>query len=212
MVTQGSAWVIVPWLSLLLSTLSWWRVCAHPDNRRRAPMKWNLLTLFTIGEAISVGFLSSFYKFQSVVTAMGGTALATTAISVYTMLQRNPKYDLSQWGAGLTSYVVIVIVIVIEEVLELPCIVDRFPPISFLLCFCFVCFCLFPIHKISHERVRSIIHSNFHGHVCISILLLLSSSFYSQMWNDLFKLWYYWSLSDDWMVTPRILTLFRCLV
>ena len=146
MVTQGSAWVIVPWLSLLLSTLSWWRVCAHPDNRRRAPMKWNLLTLFTIGEAISVGFLSSFYKFQSVVTAMGGTALATTAISAYTMLQRNPKYDLSQWGAGLTSYVVIVIVIVIviEEVLERPCIVDRFPPISLLFCFCL--FVLFVSH------------------------------------------------------------------
>jgi hypothetical protein len=31
------------------------------------------------------------------------TSMATGIISLYTILQRNPKYDLSQWGAGLLS-------------------------------------------------------------------------------------------------------------
>jgi FtsH-binding integral membrane protein len=66
-------------------------------------MKWRLLSLFTIGEAISVGFLSSFYTFQSVVSAMGATALASLTVSAYTILNQNAKYDLSQWGAGLSS-------------------------------------------------------------------------------------------------------------
>jgi FtsH-binding integral membrane protein len=66
-------------------------------------LKWQLLVGFTLGEALSVGFLSSFYKFQSVISAMLATALAATSISVYTATQRNPKYDLSQWGAGLSS-------------------------------------------------------------------------------------------------------------
>jgi FtsH-binding integral membrane protein len=71
--------------------------------RRSSPLNYNLLALFTFGEAISVGFVTSFYKFHSVVTAMLATALATTAISVYTVRQKNPKYDLTQWGAALSS-------------------------------------------------------------------------------------------------------------
>jgi FtsH-binding integral membrane protein len=90
-------------LSLLLSTVSWFFVVSSPTARRKAPYKWQLLTLFTLGEAVTVGFLSSFYKFRSVVTSMVATTVATLAISIYTIRQRNPKYDLSQWGAGLSS-------------------------------------------------------------------------------------------------------------
>lgn len=52
---------------------------------------------------MAVGFISSFYKFQSVVRALLATTLATTGVSFYTILQNNPKYDLSQWGQGLAS-------------------------------------------------------------------------------------------------------------
>lgn len=93
----------VPILCLLLSTVCWYFMSINPDARRKVPLKWQLLALFTVGEATSVGFISSFYKFQSVMAAMGATALATSAVSLYTVSQKNPKYDLSQWGAGLSS-------------------------------------------------------------------------------------------------------------
>jgi FtsH-binding integral membrane protein len=66
-------------------------------------MKWTLLTLFTTGEAISVGYLSSFFKFRSVLLAMLTTAVATASVSLYTISQRNSRYDLSQWGSTLSS-------------------------------------------------------------------------------------------------------------
>ena len=94
---------MVPALSLLLSTVSWIIMCMSTNARRKSPFKWNLLALFTLGEALSVGFISSFYKFRSVCSAMLTTAVATTAVSLYTAKQRNPKYDLSQWGASISS-------------------------------------------------------------------------------------------------------------
>ena len=103
MYVRGSPAAAVPTLSLVLSTVAWFMMCANPDNRRKAPMKWNLLALFTIGEAISVGFISSFYRFASVVQAMVATGIATLAVSAYTILQNNPNRDLSQMGASLST-------------------------------------------------------------------------------------------------------------
>ncbi|CAB9511542.1 Protein LIFEGUARD (Partial), partial [Seminavis robusta] len=74
---------------------------------RKAPMKWWFLGLFTLGEAISVGFVSSFYAYRSVISAMAATMAATMSVSVYTVMQKNPKYDLTQWGAGLSSVAMI---------------------------------------------------------------------------------------------------------
>jgi FtsH-binding integral membrane protein len=95
--------IYAPIVSLILSTIAWFTMCISPDARRKSPLKWKLLVLFTIGEAISVGFISSFYEFQSVMSAMMATAIATTSVSLYTANQKNPKYDLSQWGSGLSS-------------------------------------------------------------------------------------------------------------
>jgi len=96
--------VAVPMLSLGLSSIAWIVMSLSVQARRLAPVKWQLLTLFTLGEAISVGFISSFYKFPSVVSAMLATAVATVSVSLYTVRQKNPKYDLSQWGATLSSF------------------------------------------------------------------------------------------------------------
>jgi FtsH-binding integral membrane protein len=100
---QSSAFVAIPLVSVLVSTVAWFRVCVSPEARRKSPNKWWWLGIFTVGEAISVGFLSSFYKFQSVVTAMGATAIASISVSAYTILQSNPNRDLSQMGASLSS-------------------------------------------------------------------------------------------------------------
>ena len=71
--------------------------------RQVAPLKWQLLALFSIAEAIIVGFLSSFYKSKTVMSAAMSTAVATMSVTMYTILNRDSKRDLSQWGAGLSS-------------------------------------------------------------------------------------------------------------
>lgn len=121
---QLSSWVLdrgqaVVGSSLALSTFAWMFICLSPRARREAPMKWNLLALFTIGEAISVGFISSMYKFTAVISAMSATAAATMAITIYTFLNNNPKRDLSQWGSGLASFGMIFLVYGIIHLLEI---------------------------------------------------------------------------------------------
>ena len=103
---------------ILLSTISWFTVCASPTARRQSPQKWWWLTLFTIGEAISVGCVSSLYDFKSVVLAMGATAVATITVSAYTIFQSNPKYDLSQWGTTLSSWAMILLVYILVGMLQ----------------------------------------------------------------------------------------------
>jgi len=94
----------VPIISLVLSTIAWIIMSTSVNARRVAPLKWQLLALFTIGEALSVGFVTSFYRFQSVVTTMIATAVATVSVSLYTVKQKNPKYDLSQWGSTISTF------------------------------------------------------------------------------------------------------------
>jgi FtsH-binding integral membrane protein len=75
----------------------------NEKDRQSSPLKWNLLALFTIGEAISVSFISSFYKTKSIIHAMLATGFSTAGITGYMLANKNPKYDLTQWGAGLSS-------------------------------------------------------------------------------------------------------------
>lgn len=96
--------VMVPLGGILLSTVAWFRMAASPEARQKSPNKWWWMTAFTIGEAVSLGCLSSLYKLHSVLLAMGATAVSSLTISAYTILQKNAKYDLSQWGATLSSW------------------------------------------------------------------------------------------------------------
>lgn len=66
-------------------------------------MKWPLLIAFTVGESIAVGFISSVYAYSTVTRAMSVTAATTLSVTLYTLLQKNPKYDLSQWGRALAG-------------------------------------------------------------------------------------------------------------
>ena len=77
--------------------------------RQVSPLKWQLLSLFTLSESTLVGFLCSFYPFQTVVLAFLTTAVATGSITMYTIMQKNPKYDLSQTGRMLSSASMILI-------------------------------------------------------------------------------------------------------
>lgn len=109
---------LVPMLSLAVSTISALWIGASPRARRSSPLKWQLLALFTIGEAMTVGFISSFYQLRSVVSAMSATAAATLSITLYSFLNQNPKYDLSQWGQGLASLATIFVIYGLINLLE----------------------------------------------------------------------------------------------
>lgn len=94
---------IVPVLSLILSTFAWMFMAVNDKARRASPIKYQLLALFTLGEALCVGFLSSFYTFSSVVSALLATTTAASGVSLYSILRRNSTQDLSQWGSTLSS-------------------------------------------------------------------------------------------------------------
>ena len=122
---------VVPGLSLLISTVTWFIMCASTEARRSSPGKWQLLVLFTLGEAISAGFLTSFFKFRSVVSAMLTVGATTSAISLYTYAQRNSKYDLSQLGTTLTQGGLIFLFLGFIQLLEVVGVLPKgFLPVS----------------------------------------------------------------------------------
>jgi len=93
----------VPMLSLILSSIVFSIMSLSEEARQTSPRKWQLLTLFTVGEAVAVGFIASLYSSKNVISAMMATAVGTISVTLYTLMNRNPKRDLSQWGATLSS-------------------------------------------------------------------------------------------------------------
>jgi protein lifeguard len=94
---------VIPMISLLVSTVTLTIFSSSERARRASPVKWQLLSLFSIAEAIVIGFITSFYKTKTVLSATMSTAVATFAITMYTVLNHNPKRDLSQLGASISS-------------------------------------------------------------------------------------------------------------
>lgn len=93
----------VPLLSLMVSSIALFLTMSSDSTRQSSSMRWPLFILFTIGQAVPVGFISSLFAYGTVIKAMTTTATATLAITLYTVLQKNPKYDLSQWGRTLSG-------------------------------------------------------------------------------------------------------------
>jgi len=95
--------MVVPYLSLGISTATMAILSFSERARRSSPLKWQLLAVFSITEAFIVGFITSFYKTKTVLSAAMSTAVATMSITMYTFMNKDSKRDLSQWGAGLSS-------------------------------------------------------------------------------------------------------------
>jgi FtsH-binding integral membrane protein len=143
----------IPLLGILVSTIAWFRVCMSPQARQKSPNKWVWLTLFTLGESVSVGFLTSFFEFQSVVISMGATAIATITVSAFTILQKNPKYDLSQWGNMLGSWAMILLVyLLIGWVQQIGFLPAGFLPFSSMM-YSFLASCLFSAFLAHHTKL-----------------------------------------------------------
>lgn len=95
----------MPMLGLIVSSIALFFAMASETTRQSSPMRWPLFAAFTIGQSIPVGFIASLYAYGTVIKAMMTTAAATIAITLYTVWQKNPKYDLSQWGRALSGLV-----------------------------------------------------------------------------------------------------------
>jgi len=93
----------VPLIGLLIATIAFWITLSSENIRQTSLMRWPLLVAFTVGESIAVGFVSSVYAHGTVIKAMVATCAATLSVTLYTLLQKNPKYDLSQWGRALSG-------------------------------------------------------------------------------------------------------------
>ena len=91
----------IPMIGLLISSIS--LVLSTLSGISQSPWRWPLFLTFTIGQAVPVGFISSLYAYETVIKAMTTTSAVTGGITLYTLLQKNPKYDLSQWGRSLAG-------------------------------------------------------------------------------------------------------------
>merc|ERR1711933_231539 len=109
----------IPLIGFVLSAIAFSILLSSESIRQTSPLKWSLLIAFTIGESITVGFISSLYAYNSVIKAMVACAMATFTITLYSMLQTNPKYDLSQWGRVLGGLGVAFVLYGFIHVLEL---------------------------------------------------------------------------------------------
>jgi len=90
--------------SILGSILSIFVVTFNQNARRASPSKWIWLSVFTVCESLLVGSTTALmYSFRTVVAALVATATATASIGLYTHKQQNPRFDLTQWGVGLSS-------------------------------------------------------------------------------------------------------------
>ena len=87
--------------------------------RQSSLMRWPLLLAFTVGESIAVGFISSVYAYGTVMKAMITTGMATLGVTLYTIIQKNPKYDLSQWGRALSGIGLAFLLLGLLHILEL---------------------------------------------------------------------------------------------
>lgn len=144
---------MMPLFGILVSSVAWFRVSLSANARQKSPNKWCWLGIFTIGESVSVGFITAFFKFESVILSMVATAIATIAISALTILQKNPKYDLSQWGNTLSSWALILLVyLVVVWFQQIGVIPIEVLPYSNVL-YSFVASCLFSAFLAYHTKL-----------------------------------------------------------
>jgi len=69
-----------------------------PDLMRRSPTNYILLTIFTMAESVVVGFISAGYTQESVLIALGLTALIVVSLTIFAC---QTKYDFTGMGPYL---------------------------------------------------------------------------------------------------------------
>ena len=141
----------VPLIGLAVSTIAY--MLTLSPNNAQSSIKWPLLIVFTLGESVAVGFISSIFAYSTVIKAALTTALATGSVTAYTLLQKNPQYDLSQWGRALSGLSVAFLLYGLIHVLEIFGVLPRgFLPYTEAL-YCLFGAGLFSLYLAHHTRL-----------------------------------------------------------
>jgi len=78
--------------------------CCCPDTMRRSPLNYALLSVFTVAEAVMVGFTCLQYTQESVLVTLGITAAVVLSLTLFTF---QTKYDFS----GLAPYMFVLVTV-----------------------------------------------------------------------------------------------------
>lgn len=103
LLTKGS-WIVL--LSMLASIGS--AIALGMRYSRVFPTNLGLLGLFTAGESVIIGLITSRYRADAVLLAALQTATAVTGLSLFAF-RKNPKYDLTAFGSALVSGLLILV-------------------------------------------------------------------------------------------------------
>ncbi|GMI27244.1 hypothetical protein TrRE_jg156, partial [Triparma retinervis] len=71
--------------------------------RRRGPDKYKYLSVFTFFQSLLVATFTAFFPSRMVVSAAMTTAVGVGGVTLATVSNSNPKYDLTQMGQGIMS-------------------------------------------------------------------------------------------------------------
>lgn len=77
----ANLWLV--WLSLALSLISMFTFACFPSLMRKYPVNYIILLVFTATEGLFVGLISSQYKIESVVIAVGAVTLIALALTLF---------------------------------------------------------------------------------------------------------------------------------
>ncbi|GMH54774.1 hypothetical protein TrST_g5695 [Triparma strigata] len=99
----SSAGPLIQFLSAIISVASFFGLMLKPELRK-GPHKFKLLTVFTISESILLALLTSMFPSHIVSKAVVTTGGATLAVTGYVRYNKNPKYDLTQYGSGIFGF------------------------------------------------------------------------------------------------------------
>lgn len=102
---KHNSWVMI--LAFIVVIVAMIALACCGDLRRKAPINYILLTLFTFGEAFMLGVVSAQYEAIEVLMAVGITAAVCLALTLFAL---QTKYDFTMCGGVLLVCFVIVFI------------------------------------------------------------------------------------------------------
>ena len=105
LLSPKGSWIVI--LSMVVSLGS--AVALGMRYSRIFPTNLGLLSLFTAGESVLIGLITSRYKADAVLLAALQTGAAVTGLSIFAF-RKNKKYDLTAFGSTLFSGLLILFV------------------------------------------------------------------------------------------------------
>ncbi|GAB1604486.1 protein lifeguard 1-like [Argonauta hians] len=102
---KENKWLLFVALAATFVTMIMLSCCSN--LRREFPVNFIMLTIFTLCEGFLLGFISSFYKIDAVMIAVGVTALVSASLTVFAF---QTKWDFTTMGGMLFVFLIILII------------------------------------------------------------------------------------------------------